>query len=142
MKAHEVIRCHGHPNIRGTHPTTFEVTTAENISPQGDCIIGVGADKGAANLDPVFLHLLRDNRAFLLTTLRAGSCEIRVSSRGNSKLILTHPHDLVWRRSTFIDARTVGISSDQAAVHLPRDLIRLLRNEIDLIVEMTVVIPG
>jgi hypothetical protein len=142
MEAHEVIRCHGHSNILGTHPSTFEVTTEENLSSQGDCIIGVGADKSAADLDPFFSHLLQDDRASLFTMLRAGSYEIWVSSQGNSKLILTHPHDLVWRKSTFIDERTVGITSDKAAIHLPRDLIRLLRNEIDLIVEMTVIIPG
>ncbi|MDD1679893.1 MAG: DUF371 domain-containing protein [Methanomicrobiales archaeon] len=142
MKATEVVRCHGHPHVQGTHPTTFEVTTAEQLSLWGNCIIGVGADKGAADLDPLFSRLLQDDRALLFTTLRAGMCDICVSSRGNARLTLTHPHDLVWRKSSFADSRTVGIFSDQVAVTLPRELIRLLQEGKDLIVEMTVVIPG
>jgi hypothetical protein len=142
MKASETVHCRGHPHIRGTHPTTFEVTKEEDLTLRGDCIIGVGADKGAADLDPGFSRLLQDDRARLYTTLRAGTCEIRVSSRGAADLTLTHPRDLVWRKSGFIDGRTVGILSDRAAVHLPRGLIRRLRDEVELTVEMTVVIPG
>jgi hypothetical protein len=142
MKAFETIRCRGHHNIRGIHPSTFEVTREEDLTLQGDCIIGVGADKGAADLDQDFSRLLRDDRALLFTTLRAGACETRVSSQGAAGLMLTHPLDLVWRKSTYIDGRTVGVSSDKAAVHLPRMLIQLLRDEEDLVVEMTVVTPG
>jgi hypothetical protein len=141
MKALETIRCRGHRNIRGTHPSTFEVTTEDTLTPQGDCIIGVGADRGIADLDKEFLRLLRDDRARLYTTLRAGTCEIQVISRGTARFTLTHPHDLVWRRSTYVDDRTVGILSDQAAVHLPRDFIGMLREEKDIIVEMVVVTP-
>jgi hypothetical protein len=141
MKAFEIVRCRGHRNVRGTHPSTFEVTREEDLTLWGDCIIGVGADKGAADLDPDFSRLLRDDRALLLTVLRAGACETRISSRGAAGLTLTHPLDLVWRKSSYIDGRTVGISSDQAAVQLPRMLIQRLREEEDLIVEMTVVIP-
>jgi hypothetical protein len=142
MKASETVHCQGHPNIRGTHPSTFEVTTEKDLTLHGDCIIGVGADKGAADLDPGFSRLLRDDRTWLFTTLQAGICEIRVSSRGAADLTLNHPSDLVWRKSTYIDARTVGISSDRAAVHLPRGFIQRLRDGEQLTVEMTAVIPG
>lgn len=140
MKAYEVIRCQGHPNIRGIHPTTFEVTTDKDLTYQGDCIIGVEANKGAADLDPIFSNLLRNDSALLLTSLKAGSMEIRVSSMGDPRLILTHHSDLVWRRSRFIDSRTVGIASDLAAVDLPRELIDLLKDGAELLVEMTVII--
>jgi hypothetical protein len=142
MKAHEIVHCHGHPHIRGTHPSTFEVTKEENLSLQGDCIIGVGADKGAADLDFTFSRLLREDQAILYTILRVGSCEILVCSQGNAGFTLTHPCDLVWRRSRYIDTRTIGIESDRVAATLPRTLIRLLQAEKDMIVEMTVVIPA
>jgi hypothetical protein len=141
MKAVEIVRCRGHPNIRGIHPSTFEVTTEEELSLQGDCIIGVGAEKGAADLDPIFSQVLRDDRALLFTTLKAGRCEVQVISRGAAGLTLTHPRDLVWRRSRYIDTRTVAIASDQAAANLPRALIHLLQNGSELVVEMTAVIP-
>ena len=41
MEAEERIICRGHPLVRGTHPTTFEVTTEGHLTRQGDCIIGV-----------------------------------------------------------------------------------------------------
>jgi hypothetical protein len=142
MKAHEIVHCRGHPHIRGTHPSTFEVTKEEEISLQGDCIIGVGADKGAADLDPAFSHLLKNDQAILTTVLRIGTCETRACSHGNSGFTFAHPRDLVWRRSSYIDARTVGVASDRVAATLPRALIRLLQEEKELVVEMTVVIPG
>ncbi len=141
MQAFETVQCRGHRNIRGTHPSTFEVTREADLTLQGDCIIGVGADKGAADLNPVFSRLLRDDRAILLTTLRTGTCEIQVLSRGAAGLTLSHPHDLVWRRSRYIDERTVGICSDLAAVQLPRSLIHRLRDKEDLTIEMAVVTP-
>jgi hypothetical protein len=141
MKAYETIFCQGHPNIRGRHPTTFEVTKELEISLQGDCIIGVGADKGAADLDPVFSRILRHDAALLSTTLRVGECNVLIHSRGSSLLVLTHLSDLVWRRSCFIDSRTVGIESDFSAATLPRDMMRLLQKGEDLKVEMTAIIP-
>lgn len=138
MKTYETIHCHGHTNIRGTHPTTFEVTKEKHLTLQGDCIVGVGADKGAADLNPLFIQSLCSEHSVLLTTLRAGTIETHIHSRGSARLTLTHPQDLVWRKSTFIDERTVGIRSDRVAATLPRELILLLRDGEDLVVEMTV----
>jgi len=58
MKAQDVIHCSGHPNVRALHPTTFEVTTEPSLSPAGDCIIGVCADRGASDLNPDLKTLL------------------------------------------------------------------------------------
>ncbi|MDD1673426.1 MAG: DUF371 domain-containing protein [Methanomicrobiales archaeon] len=141
MKASEKICCHGHPLIKGTHSTTFEITTEKELTFQGDCIIGVGADKGAADLNPAFSRLLARDSALLYTSLQVGSYTAYVQSRGSPRITLSHPTDLVWRRSTYVDARTIGIGSDQVAATLPRTLITLLRQEEDMIVEMNAVIP-
>ena len=58
MEAVEVIRCRGHENVRGMHKSTFEITKEAELSPQGDCIVGVAADKGAADLSPKFRELM------------------------------------------------------------------------------------
>ncbi|HRX33916.1 MAG TPA: DUF371 domain-containing protein, partial [Methanoregulaceae archaeon] len=42
MNIEERICCRGHHNIRGTHRSTFQVTTETDLSPRGDCVIGVG----------------------------------------------------------------------------------------------------
>jgi hypothetical protein len=142
MEAHEQILCRGHPLVRGTHPTTFEVTVEEDLTLQGDCIIGVGADKGAVDLDPAFRRILARDDARLITVLRAGGLCVEVRGRGSRDLALTHPTDLVWRRSRFTCGRTIAIASDHTARQLPRELIACLAKGAALRIDLTAVIPG
>jgi hypothetical protein len=53
-------------------------------------------------------------------------------------MLLSHPTDLVWRRSSFVCDRTIGIFSDRTARTLPRPLIVRLSEGDDLRVELTV----
>ncbi|MDD1664363.1 MAG: DUF371 domain-containing protein [Methanomicrobiales archaeon] len=140
MEAEERITCRGHPLIRGSHPTTFEVTAEDHLTRQGDCIIGVRADRGAGGLSPEFRRVLADDRAVLLTRLTAGSFSVEVHGCGSSRMTLGHPSDLVWRRSSFVCPRTVAILCDRVAATLPRELIRALREGAELEVEMVAVV--
>ena len=142
MEAHATVVCRGHPQVRGTHPTTFEVTAEEHLTAAGDCIIGVAAEYGSAGLPPEFRGVLCHDDAVLLTRLIAGDIRVEVRSRGSADLSFTHPADMVWRRSRYVDGRTVGILSDRIAATLPRELIDLLRKGETLVVEMTVTRPG
>jgi hypothetical protein len=138
MELTERIRCRGHPLVRATHRTTFEVTTGEHLTRQGDCIIGVRADKGAAGLPAEFRRLLAYDRAVLVTTLSAGGSSVEVHGQGSSGMTLTHPTDLVWRRSSFVCPRTVAIHCDRTAATLPRELVVALGEGAELVVEMRV----
>ena len=140
MEAAERITCRGHPLVRATHPTTFEVTTEDHLTSQGDCIIGVRADRSAGDLSPKFRRVLADDRAVLLTRLTAGGFSAEVQGRGSSRMTLGHPSDLVWRRSSFVCPRTVAILCDNTAATLPRDLLRALREGSELEVEMAAVV--
>jgi len=142
MELTERIRCRGHPLVRATHPTTFEVTAGEHLTRQGDCIIGIRAEKGAAGLSAGFRRVLADDRAVLVTRLSAGGSPVEVRGRGSSGMTLAHPTDLVWRRSSFVCPRTVAIRCDRTAATLPRELIRALREGAELEVEMRVVAEG
>jgi hypothetical protein len=139
MKAEERITCRGHPLVRATHPTTFEVTTEGHLTCQGDCIIGVRADRGAGGLSQEFRRVLADDRAILVTRLTAGGHTVEIRGKGSSKITLTHPADLVWRKSSFVCDRTVGILCDCTAATLPRDLIQALREGAELEVELVAV---
>ncbi|MDD1668034.1 MAG: DUF371 domain-containing protein [Methanomicrobiales archaeon] len=139
MEAEERIRCQGHPLVRATHRTTFEVTAEEHLTRQGECIIGIRADRGAAGLSAEFRRALADDRAVLLTTLSAGGRSVVVRGRGSSRMTLAHPTDLVWRRSSFVCPRTVAILCDHTAATLPRDLVAALREGAELGVVMRVV---
>lgn len=141
MKASDTVRARGHPLIRGTHPTTFEVTKDETLTVAGDCIVGVAADKGAAGLDPALKALLRDDRAVLTTRLSAGGKTVEVRSQGSAALTLDHPADLVWRRSDFASDRTVAVRSDHVAAGLPREFIEALQRGEELVVELEAEVP-
>ncbi|QSZ66750.1 DUF371 domain-containing protein [Methanofollis aquaemaris] len=141
MKARDIIHCRGHPNVQALHPTTFEVTTAPDLSLAGDCIVGVAADKGAADLDPTLKSILADDRAEVTVRLRAGEVEVIVHARGSAGLALDHPADLVWRRSSFVCGRTAAVGSDTVAKTIDRRLVALLQEGADLVVEIEASIP-
>ncbi|MFZ2075051.1 MAG: DUF371 domain-containing protein [Methanoregula sp.] len=142
MEAQEIIRCRGHSLVLGNHPTTFEVTCGEHLSENGNCIIGIAADKGCAGLSGEFRNILAHDDAVLVTRLFAGGIGSEVRSRGSVHLTLDHPTDIVWRRSTFTCGRTIGICSDRVAATLPRELIAALRNGEEMTVTLTVTRPG
>ncbi|MDD1684788.1 MAG: DUF371 domain-containing protein [Methanoregula sp.] len=126
MEAQEIIRCHGHPLVRGTHPTTFEVTCENYLTRKGNCIIGIAADKGCAGLSPVFKSVLAHNDAHLVTTLACHGEKAEIHSHGSSQMLLDHPTDMVWRKSTFVCGRTIGIQSDYVALTLPKAFVQNL----------------
>jgi hypothetical protein len=142
MEAQEIIRCHGHPLVLGTHPTTFEVTREVHLTKNGNCIIGVSSDKGCNNLSAEFKRVLAHDDAVLITTLSCGGKTTRIKSHGSSLFTLDHPTDIVWRRSSFVCGRTIGILSDHVAVTLPADLISELLLGKEMVVILTVRRPG
>ena len=142
MEATEIIRCRGHPFVSGSHPTTFEVTMERTLTEAGHCIIGIGADKGAALLSEKFRRILCHDDATLITTLACRGMTAEIRARGSSAMTLEHPTDLVWRKSTFTCGRTIAIGSDTVAANLSRDLIRCLREGNEMVVTMTAKRPG
>jgi len=142
MKAQESIRCRGHPLVLATHPTTFEVTVEDHLTETGNCIIAVGADKGCDGLSPDFRAALAHDDALLQTTLECGGVAAEIISRGSAQMMLSHPTDLVWRKSSFVCGRTIGIGSDRVAATLPRDLIRNLAEGKEMLVTLVVTRPG
>jgi len=141
MAAQEHVRCRGHPLVLSTHPTTFEVTVEDHLTENGNCIIGIAADKGAVNLSPAFKAALARDDAIVQTRLSAGGYAIELAGRGCSRMTLDHPTDLVWRRSSFVCGRTVAILCDRVAASLPRPLIDALRSDEPLLVEISCVTP-
>jgi len=142
MEVREIIHCRGHPLVLGNHPTTFEVTREDHLTKNGNCIIGISADKGCAGLSAAFKRVLSNDDAVLVTRLSSENVMVEVKSRGSSRFTLDHPTDLVWRRSSFVCGRTIGILSDHVAATLPEKLIASLVTGNEMIVTMTVTCPG
>jgi hypothetical protein len=142
MEAQETIVCKGDPFVLGSHPTTFEVTRENHLTKNGNCIIGIAADKGCKGLSAEFKRVLCHDDTVLVTRLSCEGVTVEVKSRGSSGLTLHHLTDLVWRRSTFICGRTIGIRSDYVAATLPEALVANLVAGKDMIVMMTATRPG
>jgi hypothetical protein len=142
MEVQEIIHCRGHPLVIGNHPTTFEVTTEDHLTKNGNCIIGIAADKGCAGLSVAFKRVLANDDAVLTTRLLSGDVTFRVKSHGSSRFTLDHPTDLVWRRSSFVCGRTIGIFSDHVAADLPKALIANLVAGKEMTVTLTAMRPG
>jgi len=142
MEAQETIYCQGHPLVLGNHPTTFEVTREDHLTKYGNCIIGIAADKGCNGLSPEFKRMLSHDDAVLFTRLSCDGVTVEVKSRGSSLFTLDHPTDMVWRRSSFVCGRTIGIISDHVAATLPKTLIANLVAKKEMIITLTAMRPG
>lgn len=141
MEVTEVIRCRGHENVRALHKSTFEITKETELSPNGDCIIGVAADKGAADLSLEFLKAVTVPGSVLLTRFCLDGETFEVKSEGAKEITLTHPTDLVWRRSSFVCPRTIGVYSDMVAKTFPRSFVEKLQQGCEMTVTLLVQLP-
>ena len=127
MRIVETILARGHENITATHKTTFEITKEESLTKRGDCIIAVSANKAMPDFKSEFKKALKNENAKLIIEIKAGEIREIVRAYGSSQLQLTHPTDMVIRKSSYICNRTLAIKADKAAADLSRSLVEKLR---------------
>lgn len=124
----EVIFARGHENILATHETALEITKEPNLSKKGNCVIAVSADKALNDLSLKFKDNLRREDSKVTILIEAGQIAETVNASGDPSLILTHPSDLVVRKSSYICNRTLAVKADRASCDLSRILVEKLRN--------------
>jgi len=127
-KAKAVVTFRGHPMVRSVHPTTIEVTTEDHLTPRGDCIVGVGASMGCAQLDAQVKEGLRRRGSRVTVRMFVGPNAFEVQAEGDPRLELSHPHDIVIRKSDYVSDRTLAVHADAAARDIPREIVRQLRD--------------
>lgn len=142
MESVEVIKARGHANIRATHGKTLEVTKETHLTPRGDCIIAVGADRGLGELEGEFKNALRNPNAVLEMTIECGGLEDKVTAYGHPKLTLNHPTDMVVRKSEFVCDRTLAVRADKAAADLNRKLVEKLAQGGEATIKLKVCLGG
>jgi len=59
---HFEIPFYGHKNIRSLHQKTIEITTEQDLTLNGDCIIGVGASCGCNDIPEKMKKLLQSSK--------------------------------------------------------------------------------
>jgi hypothetical protein len=122
------IRFYGHPNVLATHPRTIEITKDNYLTKEGNCIVGINANKACNDLNPELRSLMTQENIPIKFEIIVGSLSFKINGFGNSKLTLSNPHDIVIRMSSYTSTRTASIKCNKAAIHIPRDIILLLQD--------------
>jgi hypothetical protein len=124
----EYILAFGHENIQAFHPSTLMFTKEKHLSKTGDCIVALSSNKAVAELSQTFKDRLKKPRSKLTVLIEAGGLTQQISAFGSPRLILTHPTDIVIRKSDYISDRTLAIHADKSANDLSREFVEKLRN--------------
>ncbi len=133
-----LIVASGHKNITAKHKTTIGITKDVEISKRADCIIAVNADKAPLEFPNEFKSLLKDDNAIVKIKIKVEDLEDIVIGKGSSKLILTHPKEIVIRKSDFICEKTLCIKANKAACDLDKGLIKKLQEGCKVLIEISV----
>jgi hypothetical protein len=118
----------GDPRITARHRTTLEISKEPVRTTQGDCIVATLSEAGLASLPEGLKRRAREKGANMILEMEtSGHCE-RVHGEGDPSLTFESSHEMVVRRSRYVDGRTLMVNSDKAALDLDRGLVEKLRN--------------
>lgn len=123
-----IFQAYGHPAILSTHPTTLEITTSDELTQGGDCVVAVKSSSAICSLPEDLKQALSSSSGRGRLVLRAGPFEFEVEGRGDPRLTFSHETDLVVRKSGFISDRTLMVFADKSSMDIPRDMVRLLQD--------------
>jgi hypothetical protein len=122
------VTFYGHPNIRSLHAKTIEITKDEHLTPRGDCIIGVRANKACANLDEALKHRLKSNSAVVRIEIIVANESFLITGMGDNRLSMLNPYDIVIRRTNFACPRTMSVLCNKASSEVPRKMVERLQD--------------
>jgi uncharacterized protein len=123
------VTFYGHPNVRSLHAKTIEITKDEHLTPRGDCIIGVRANKACEGLDEALKHRLKSNSAVVRIEIMVGDESFIITGMGDHRLSMLNPHDIVIRRTNFACPRTMSVLCNKASSEVPRKIVETLQDQ-------------
>lgn len=138
----EVIRARGHEHVRADHASTFEVTSDDWLTPAGDCILAIDADRTPADFDEAFVEACQSHDASISVTVTVDAgertYEQTVSGRGHPDLTFDGDRSIVFRTSDYVDDRTGMVGAEHAAAGFDDELVAALADGADLTVTIRV----
>jgi hypothetical protein len=127
----EVVHAHGHENVTAEHVSTLEFTGDDFLTPAGDCILAVGADRVPADFSEAFTDACQAHGATVTATIEADGHTHEVTGRGHPDFSFENERSHVIRTSDYVDDRTVLVGADGAAADVDRDLVAALAGGAD-----------
>lgn len=124
----EEITFQGHINVLSLHSRTIEITKDPNLTKKGDCILGVSANKACNDLNSSLKDRLKKSSTFVKISIVVDPFVFELAGYGSNTLEVSHGHDIVLRKSNYVDSRTLAVSCDKSAFDIPRNLVSLLTN--------------
>ena len=118
----------GHKNILSLHKKTIEITKDDELTVNGDCIVGINSSLACIDLPEKFKKKIQTQDIVILFTIVADEHSFSIRGKGSDKLTLKHTSDIVLRKSEFICSRTISINCDKASDDIPRDMIKKLQS--------------
>ena len=134
----EVVHARGHEHVSAQHASTFEVTSDDWLTPAGDCILAVEADRTPADFDDAFVDACQDEEAEITATFEVDGLTETVVGSGHPELAFEDDRSMVGRTSDHTDDRTVMIRADFAAEGFDRDLVAALTDGAELTLTLAV----
>jgi len=112
----------GHENILGTHKRTFEFTKDDELTVDGDCILGVKAD---FDINAIKAFVKGKKGSKVTVTIRAAGHAEAVHAELNKGFC--DARELVVRKSDFGSERTFAVKADKACSDIKRELVNALK---------------
>ena len=122
------IPFNGHKNILSLHQKTIEITKDSELTTNGDCIVGIGADISCIDLPEKMKKKIRNPKTKIMFSIMVSDKKFINQGNGSEKLSLKHPTDIVLRKSAFTCSRTIAINCNKASSDIPRDFVKILQN--------------
>ncbi|MCD6139567.1 MAG: DUF371 domain-containing protein [Thermococcus sp.] len=129
----ETIICYGHKNVKATHRSTLEITKEDYLTPRGDCIICVKANKGLKELSDEIKEALKSGKKVKIR-ITADDIVDELEAVGDERLTFENEISMVIRKSEYVDGRTLAIRANKAARDIKRELVEKLKNPEQMVV--------
>lgn len=114
------FKAFGHKNISATHKNTIEFTKEKELTPKGDCILGVNADFDLAKIKK-FIKGKEKLKCRISVDNVEDEFEFIPNKNFNDK------KEMVFRLGEFKSGRTLGIRAEKAAKHIKRELVEKMK---------------
>lgn len=117
----------GHHNVTSRHNTTLEFTKDQEITPRGDCIIGVKSDFDTKKIK----EFIADKNKIVLRFYYGELCIEKLEFIPNKDF--SNENEIVIRKTEFISNRTLGLRCNKSSYQLEPQLINLMKDPKNMI---------